>query len=210
MKGCHTEQTKFLVDSLESSEHNFRIESAIYDSASNALVLGGEEIHKVSEVRMGVVDNVECFVLPMVNTLPNRDSQFNTNILNPKTYDFGTKKPLAKRKDKRKTFWKLVKSAATIKFLIKEKDVEKAKPTFTHSLESKDERSIQMYADKIGSITAIMCENNPSTAVRALTKVLKSDPYSTVKVLFETNYMPVTKEIVSGIRSFVKDHSNLP
>lgn len=59
MKGCHTEQTKFLVDSLESSEHNFRFESAMYDSASNALVLGGEEIHKVSEVRMGVVDHVE-------------------------------------------------------------------------------------------------------------------------------------------------------
>jgi hypothetical protein len=59
MKGCHTEQTEFSVDSLESSEHNFRFESAMYDSASNALVLGGEEIHKVSEVRMGVVDHVE-------------------------------------------------------------------------------------------------------------------------------------------------------
>jgi hypothetical protein len=122
----------------------------------------------------------------------------------------GQTKTITKKKNKRKTFWSSVKSAATIKFLVKEKDIEKAKPTFIPSLEEKDERSIQMYADKIGSIIATMCENNPSTAARVLTKVLKSDAYPIVKVLFEDQYMSVTKEIVSGFKSFVKDHSNLP
>jgi hypothetical protein len=117
------------------------------------------------------------------------------------------------KKRRRQTVLKINKRESSIKILVDDNDVEKAKPAFIslyEELDEKHEETIRTSANKIGSLIAIICDNNPMTAARTLAKVLTLETYPLVKNLFDDKYMSAEKKIVSGIQSFVADHCNLP
>ncbi len=55
-----------------------------------------------------------------------------------------------------------------------------------------------------------MCNNDPNAAARSIIKVLNANTYTLVKNIFECEYTTAEKKIVSGMKLFIADHSNLP
>jgi len=122
--------------------------------------------------------------------------------------EMGKEKRIPKSKARRKTFFKLMKTAATVKFYVT--GAKSLKPAYSPSCQRKDERTIQTNAEKIADFIALVCENNPNTSGRSLATILSSDSHHLVKVTFENEYMTAEKTIISGIKSFLSDHSSLP
>jgi hypothetical protein len=92
-------------------------------------------------------------------------------------------------------------------------DAETVKPNYQPRLEGaqeQDDRTIQRHADKLQSLIAILCNNDPNAAARSIIKVLNADNYHLVKDVFHGEFMTVEKKIVSGIKSFLADHLSLP
>jgi hypothetical protein len=121
----------------------------------------------------------------------------------------------AQKKHRRRTILKINKPKTTIKILAQSCNAKNVTTAFKSSFEVDEldktvDRTIQRSAHKIASLIAIVCDNNPNTAARALVKVLKLETYLPVKNSFEDKYMSEAKKIVSGIKHFVADHSNLP
>ncbi len=153
---------------------------------------------------------------PMEETNLRNSEEVISTIAIPKLFVDRYAQTYAVKKNKRyrrQTILKINKTEATIKIQADNCDVEQIVPAFESAIEQLDEKqedTIRRPANKIGSIIAISSDNNPNTAIRVLTKVLTSDTYQLVKILFEELYMPAGKKNVSGIKSFVTNHSSLP
>jgi len=117
-----------------------------------------------------------------------------------------------KKKRRKKTVLNIHKPETTIKILVKDCDLEKIQPAFKPviNISKMDDKSIVRSAKKIGSLIAVVCDNNPSAAASVLVRVLNSEPYLLVKNLFEEQFLTAAETIVRGIQSFIADHSNLP
>jgi hypothetical protein len=119
-------------------------------------------------------------------------------------------KTLPEKRNRRKTFLKIQKKTATIKIALKKFDHESIMPAFKTNYMELEDRAIQRSAEKLESLIAIISDNNPDTAAKAMVRVLTTERYILVQKLFESQYIPVIQKIVLGIKSFISDHSNLP
>lgn len=99
---------------------------------------------------------------------------------------------------------------ATLKIALERFHSGSIRPEFKENHKILDDRTIQSSAEKIAGIMAIICDNNLDTAAKVLASILKSKSYILVKNTFEGIYIPAIQKIISGISSFIKDHSNLP
>jgi hypothetical protein len=114
------------------------------------------------------------------------------------------------KRRRRKTLLKIQKQVATIKIAVQKCHAVKIRPAFESTHGEIDNRTIQRTAETIGSLIVIISENNPNTAAKVLEKVLELKSYSLVKNKFSEQYLPVHQKVVSGIKSFIAHHSNLP